>query len=416
MDYKISSKTADIMAILTDLSEVKEGLQFLKDDHSRAVEEQLELVVIKSPTFFERERAEHYAKMMRAQGLEDVHIDRHCNVIGVKKGHGDGPAVMIEGHLDTVFDFDVEINPVIKDGKIYAPGICDCTRGLAATLSVARALDKTKVQHMGDIYFVGTASEEGVGSLRGMKGFLEDNKDKIAATITIDGSGADKIVHNATGIKTMSFSFHGIGGHAFGAFAKVANPLHAAARAVAKIASLKVPENPRTTYAVSNFHAGTDAAIHAITENAEFKINFRSNGVAELKKLEEDVIRCAEEACREESEFWGKDTITFSYEYLVDVPAGTQNKNAPILEATYAAMEHLEIIPNFVNDGCTNANIPVGMGLPAVCIGRGGNEGGVHTTGEWFEIEGTYRCPQEAFLIALALSGVKGKTESVLKK
>jgi len=415
MDYKVSSKTSEIMAALTELPEVKSGLKFLVDDHERTIKEQLELVVIKSPTFFERERAEHYANMMKELGLVDVHIDRHCNVIGVKKGIGNGPTVLIEGHLDTVFDFDVEINPVIKDGRIYAPGICDCTRGLAATLSVARAFISTGIEHMGDIYFVGTASEEGVGSMRGMKGFLEDNKDRIDATITIDGGGNNKIVHNATGIKTMSFTFHGIGGHAFGAFGKVANPLHAAARAVAKIADIRVPEEPRTTFAVSNFHAGTDAAIHAITENATFKINFRSNGEAELKKFEEDVFRCVEEACREESEFWGKDTITFNHEYLVDVPAGTQDLNSPILEATYVAMEHLGLSPIFASDGCTNANIPVWLGMPAVCIGRGGNEGGVHTTGEWFEMEGTYRCPQEAFLIALAVSGVKGKTETVLK-
>jgi len=415
MYYKISQKTSDTMVALTNLDEVKAGLNFIKDDHEQAIKEQLEMVVIKSPTFHERERAEHFANKMKELGLVDVHIDRHTNVIGVKKGTGNGPTVMIEGHLDTVFDFDVEIKPEIKDGKIYAPGICDCTRGLAATLSVARAFIASGVKHAGDIYFVGTACEEGVGSMRGMKGFLEDNKGKIDATITIDGGGNNKIVHNATGIKTMSFTFHGIGGHAFGAFAKVANPLHAAARAVAKIADIQVPEEPKTTFAVSNFHAGTDAAIHAITEDASFKINFRSNGVDELKKFEEDLFRSVEEACREESERWGKDTITFTYEYLVDVPAGTQDKNAPILEATYISMEHLGLTPQFVEDGCTNANIPVWLGMPAVCIGRGGNEGGVHTTGEWFEMEGTYVCPQEAFLIALAVSGVSGKTDSVIK-
>jgi len=415
MDYKISPKTSSIITTLTSLDEVKAGLKFIKDDHMQAIKEQLEMVVIKSPTFFERERAEHFANKMKELGLTDVHIDRHTNVIGVKKGTGDGPTVMIEGHLDTVFDFDVEIKPEIKDGKIYAPGICDCTRGLAATLSVARAFISSGVEHAGDIYFVGTACEEGVGSMRGMKGFLEDNKGKIDATITIDGGGNNRIVHNATGIKTMSFTFHGIGGHAFGAFAKVANPLHAAARAVGKIADIKVPENPKTTFAVSNFHAGTDAAIHAITEDATFKINFRSNGIEELKKFEEDLFRCVEDACREESERWGKDTITFTHEYLVDVPAGTQDKSAPILEATYMAMEHLGLSPIFAEDGCTNANIPVWLGMPAVCIGRGGNEGGVHTTGEWFEMEGTYVCPQEAFLIALAVSGIRDKTDSVIK-
>ena len=414
MDYKISDKTAGIMASLTELEEVKAGIEFLKNDHEKAIEEQLELVVIKAPTFFEQERAARYALKFKELGLQDVRIDEHCNVIGVKKGAGNGPAILMEAHLDTVFPFEVEIEPVIKDGKIHAPGICDCTRGLAAVLSVIRAFNTTNVQHSGDIYFVGTACEEGMGGLRGMKGFFADNGEKIAASITIDGAGADRLVYNATGIKTVEFNFYGVGGHAYGAFGKVANCTHAAARAVYKIANLKVPTDPRTTYAVSNFHAGNDAGVHAITQEAMIKINFRSNSAEELKKLEETIFKCVEEACKEETEFWGMDEITFDHKYLCDVPAGQQDKNLPILEATYAAMAHLGLAPSFNKDGSTNANIPIGLGVPAVCIGRGGNEGGVHTTNEWFEIEGAYRCPQEAFMIALALSGVEGKTESVM--
>ena len=414
MDYKISTKTAEIMAKLTALEEVKQGLEYLKNDHMNTVDEQLELVVIKAPTFFEQERAARYAEKFKALGLEDVHIDEHCNVIGLKKGVGNGPAVLLEAHLDTVFPFEVEINPVIKDGKIHAPGICDDTRGLVAVLSVIRAFNETGIKHSGDIYFVGTASEEGMGGLRGMKGFFADNGDKVAASITIDGSGADRLVYNATGIKTVEFNFFGVGGHAYGAFGKVANCLHAAARAVQKIANLKVPSDPKTTYAVSNFHAGNAAGVHAIAQETSIVINFRSNSAEELAKLEKTIFQCIEDACKEETEFWGMDEITFNHKYLCDVPAGQQDKNLPILEATYAAMEHLNLVPGFNKDGSTNANIPIGLGVPAVCIGRGGNESGVHTTNEWFEIEGAYRCPQEAFMIALAVTGVEGKTESVM--
>ena len=415
VEYKVSQKTAEIMSELTGLNEVKQGLEFLKEDHQEAVKDQLEMVVIKAPTFFEQERAKYYCERLKGLGLEDVHIDEHCNVIGLKKGYGKGPAILIEAHLDTVFPLEVEINPEIKDGKIYAPGIGDDTRGLAAVLSVIRALNTTKIKHSGDIYFAGTACEEGIGGLSGMRNlFSGPLGKKIDASISIDGSGADKITYNATGIKTMVFNFYGIGGHAYGAFAKVANPLHAAARAVAKIACLSVPANPKTTYSVSNFHAGNDAGIHAITENATIKINFRSNSSEELEKLEKAIIKSMEEACREETEFWNQDTITYDYDYLVDIPAGQQDINRSILQAAYLSMEHIGLKPVFTMDGCTNANIPVSLGLPAICIGRGGNEGGVHTTKEWFEIEGAYRCPQEVFLIALSVSGIEGVTASVL--
>ena len=415
MEYQVSAKSARIMEALTALAEVQQGLEFLKADQELAIAEQLEMVVIKAPTFHEAERAANYAERLRKLGLENVHIDNHGNVIGIRPGQGQGPAILIEAHLDTVFPFEVEINPVIKEGRIHAPGICDNTRGLAALLAVVRALNAFGVAHAGDIYVVGTTREEGMGGLGGMKGFFADNQEKIAASISIDGAGAERIVCNATGIKTMEFSFRGIGGHAYGAFGRVANPVHAAARAVAKIATLVVPKEPRTTYAVSMLQAGNPAAIHAIAETAGFAINFRSNSTAELQKLEQEIFRCVEEACREESEFWGMDTISYEHSYLVDVPAGSQDLNLPILEAAYCALKHLGLNPTFSKDGSTNANIPISLGVPAVCIGRGSLESGVHTTHEWFEIEGAYRCPQEVFLIALALSGIVGKTGSVLQ-
>ena len=414
MDYRVSQKTSDVFTALSHLDKVRKGLEFLKADHEQAVSDQLQLVVIPAPTHQEEKRSEHYASMLSKLGLEDVHSDAHGNAVGVSKGAGNGPAILIEAHLDTVFPMETEIIPVQKDGKIHAPGICDDTRGLAALLSVIRAIKSTGLQHDGDIYFVGTTREEGMGGLEGIKGFLEDHAGKISASISIDGSGAQRIVHNATGIKTVIYNFHGIGGHAYGAYGRVANPLHAAARAVALIADLKLPKEPKTTVAVSNFHAGNDAGIHAITESATIKLNFRSNSTAELEKLDAAIRECVEQGCRLESEFWGKDTIGYDCEYVVNVPAGEQDKNLPILEAAYCAMQHLSIEPIFSPDGSTNANMPIGMGIPAICIGRGGNESGVHTTHEWFEIEGAYRCPQEVFLIALALSGITGKTASVM--
>jgi hypothetical protein len=36
----------------------------------------------------------------------------------------------------------------------------------------------------------------------------------------------------------------------------------------------------------------------------------------------------------------------------------------------------------------TDANIPLSMGIPAVCIGAGGQGGGAHTMGEWYRSDG----------------------------
>ncbi len=90
---------------------------------------------------------------------------------------------------------------------------------------------------------------------------------------------------------TMGVTFWGKGGHACGDYGKVANPLHAAARAVEKISNFVLPAEPMTTIAVTNFHAGNEDGIHAIVDRAEIKMNFRSNGQKELMELKAHVLK-----------------------------------------------------------------------------------------------------------------------------
>ena len=100
----------------------------------------------------------------------------------------------------------------------------------------------------------------------------------------------------------------------------------------------------------------------------------------------------------------------------LDVPAGTLCEHNPIVEADYETIKYLGFEPVFFKGGATNANMPIGAGIPAVCLGMGtgGFDGKVHTLDERFLIEGAYKGIQHAFLMTLATAGVEGKTESVL--
>ena len=112
-------------------------------------------------------------------------------------------------------------------------------------MGVVRVLKAMESKTKGDVVYMGTALEEGMGGLGGIRDFKIDNTD-VEGYINIDGGGVGGIVYQATGMKTCEANFYGIGGHAMGAFGKVANPLHAAARAVAKSCDLFVPDDPQT--------------------------------------------------------------------------------------------------------------------------------------------------------------------------
>lgn len=397
--------------ILT-LETVNQGLAFIEADQPRAIEDQKTMVMIEAPTFAEAQRAAFYAEYLKNLGLVDVHIDRHGNVLGRRPGKGNGPNILLEAHLDTVFPVGTNVTPIEKDGKIYAPGICDDTRGLAANLSVIRALQTTGIETEGDLIFAGTVAEEGMGGMAGMKSLLADHKD-IDGTISIDGAGCDTIIYEGTGIRNFEVIYKGPGGHAYSAFG-TPSAVHAAARAITKLSDMHPPASPKTTFTVSLIEGGH--AIHAIAQKAVFKINLRSDDPQELDNLQKQAIALFEEGAREENERWGKTMITVDYNMILDVPAGGQPSDCDIVQSAWQATICLGIQPRLVPGGCTNTNMPISMGIPAVTLGRGGQEGGVHSMGEWFDPEGVYRCPQKSFLLLLALAGIHGMTAPLLKR
>ena len=64
---------------------------FIGKDHDRFVKETIQITEVEAPPFKEEKRAKLFAEMLRQSGLSDVEIDAEGNVIGVRKGVGNGP-------------------------------------------------------------------------------------------------------------------------------------------------------------------------------------------------------------------------------------------------------------------------------------------------------------------------------------
>ena len=408
MEYKVSEQVRQKFDALVKDEKVQKALKFMEEDQDAVIDRQIELTLIPAPTYHEQKKAERMLEMFKEEGLSDCHIDEYGNCVGIRKGTGGGKTTLVEGHMDTVFALDTELKIVREDGFIKCPGIVDDTRGCAAVLSTIRALNAAGIQTKGDIHFVGTVQEEGTGALKGMKYYV-DHHPELEASISVDGPGYQEITYEATGIQTYEVNFNGIGGHACGMFGKVANPLHAAARAIAKISEFRVPADPMTTFAVTNFHAGSFEAVHAIVPTAQIRFNFRSNSQEELEKLRDRIFAAIDEACKEETDRWGMDTITYEVKHICDVNAGHQDSHASIVEGAMAAAEFLGCAePKLGNGGSTNCNRALEAGLPAVCLGGGCDyDCQCHTLDEQFKVEDAFKGCQQTLLMTLLCAGTE---------
>src|SRR5437868_2010485 len=386
-------------------------LEDIKADDKRALAEQKRITEIPAPPYKEKVRADYFLKRFQELGFKDAAIDAEGNVIGLRKGSGGGPKLVVSAHLDTVFPEGTDVTVKEKDGMILAPGIGDDSRGLAALLSLIQAMNANDIRTVGDILFVGTVGEEELGNLRGVKALFRDHTD-IDGFISIDGLGITRVVNQATGSHRYEFTFKGPGGHSFQEFG-LPSAIHAMGRAIAKIAELQPPSDPKTTFTVGTVTGGT--SVNAIAAEARMAVDMRSNSTDELLKLEARLLELVKEAVADENARWKSDKMTVEAKLIGDRPAGIVAIDSPIVQATQRAVSAITrgSRPTFAGSS-TDSNIAMSLGIPAVTIGGGGEGGKWNFRNEWYKPVDAYYGPQHALLTMLVLAGLDGATKPAL--
>jgi acetylornithine deacetylase/succinyl-diaminopimelate desuccinylase-like protein len=397
------------LPIPADNPRIRAALEMIKADNAWTLQQQVELTQIPAPPFKESARAAEFKRRMEALGYTNVRIDSVGNVIVERRGSGNGPTVVLAGHLDTVFPEGTDVTVKHDGAKLRAPGIGDDDRGLAVVLAVARAFEKAGVRTNGTIYFVGDVGEEGPGNLRGMRYlFGSEMKGKIDYFISVDDAGLG-IASRAVGSNRYKITYKGPGGHSYGAFG-IPNPIHALGRAIAGIADIQVPTTPKTTFNVGVIQGGT--SVNSIPFEAAMEVDMRSEDAKTLAAVDAQVQRIVREALADENTRWkGPRAERARLSLVIDTigirPTGAQADSARIVQTAMAAGKALGFAST-TSASSTDANIPISLGIPGIRIGGGGVDEGAHSLGESYE-DGPngYLGPQWAALLVAALAGVR---------
>jgi acetylornithine deacetylase/succinyl-diaminopimelate desuccinylase-like protein len=390
---------------LIEQEQVQAALRAIQEDAKQTLAEQLAMCEIPAPSYYEKERAEYVKKKFEEIGLEEVHMDEVGNVYGTLSGTGEGPTLVLAAHLDTVFPMETDVT-VRKEGNIYhCPGINDDTRAVAELFTIARAMKNTGLRLRGKLIFCANVCEEGLGDLKGTK-YLFQHMPGIDGFISIDDPQTGAIIWQAVGSLRYKVIFTGRGGHSLDDFG-LPNPIHAMGRAIQKIADLHVPKEPKSTFNVGVVKGGT--SVNTIPSEASMLVDLRSVSPEELTRLSNCVKEIIRKSVEEENNRW-----TSEYKVQADMicrgdrPAGSQDADSAIVQAACEATKALGMEPQMLGARSTDANIPISMGIPAVTVGRGGKQGGIHTLQEWFDPTDAWLGPQRDLLLLLRLGGLDG--------
>lgn len=327
------------------------------------------IALVPSPPFKEQKKAEYLKGYIENIGYSGSETDKEGNLIFRLKGSGGG-LIVFSSHIDTVFPEGTKLEIREDKDKIYCPGICDNSVGIAAQIYLMKYLKDEKIKPKSDIVFLFNVGEEESGNLRGIRYFFGNAKHRdIKAHICIEGYGIGRINTKFVGSHRMKAKISCEGGHSFRDYGNP-NAIVVASKLIAGLSEIKLPSEPKTTLNIGTIHGGT--SVNSIPSYAEFTLEIRS--------LDKDVLSSVKEKVNSKLAKASSKGIELKTEVIGDRPCG-EMKDKSLVDIIEKVHKQLGI--KTIDDlGSTDSNEPVSLGLPSVTIGIT-EGGGTHSTKEF---------------------------------
>ncbi len=345
-------------AILTD--EILEYLDGVKDETIALIET---LCRIPAPSHLEDERAKFIKQWLEKQGAKGVYIDDAKNVVYPVACENANDIVLFSAHTDTVFPDTQEMPFSFDNEYLYSPGVGDDTTYLAVLLMVAKYVAQNHLQPPRGILFVANSCEEGLGNLKGIKQIMHDYAGRISRAYTFDGQ-YDALVVKCVGSHRYELTLTTEGGHSFRDFGN-RNAIVAAAKLIALLNECDIPQKGKgkTTFNFGLIDGGT--SVNTIAQKATLCYEYRSDEKENLEKMQKFFLECVETARKAG---WADISIRTLGERPCGGDVDTRALQEMIKSAVEISQKHSGI-PCRQTSGSTDCNIPMSLGVPAVCVG-----------------------------------------------
>ena len=334
-----------------------------------------ELAQIPAPSNHEERRAEFCLNWLRSQGAQSAYIDEALNVIYPVGDTGENDLMVFMAHSDVVFPDTTPLPLRVENGRIYCPGVGDDTANAVALLTVAGHIAREKLTPKGcGILLVINSGEEGLGNLKGSRKIMADFGSRVKEFVTFDGN-ASAIVTKAVGSRRYRVTVRTEGGHSYGKFG-APNAIAQLSQLIARLYEVRVPAIGKTTYNVGTISGGT--SVNTIAQSAEMLYEFRSDereGLAFMQAQFEEIV-----------EDFRASGVQIEAEVVGDRPCGLEVDNSALARRAVLAVEKFYGLSPAFTSGSTDCNVPLSMGIPAICPGCVMGAG-AHTREEYVEID-----------------------------
>jgi len=336
-------------------------------DEQRMLRTFIDLVQIDSPSGDEAAIARDLEARFRGLGMS-VKRDELNNVVA--RLPGEGPAVLLAAHMDTVMP-GCGIKPVVKDGVVYSDGTtilgADDKSGVAVILEVLNTIVEQRLPH--PLVEVVITVQEELG-LVGAKG-LNSTDLQAQIGISLDTGGPQgTIVVSAPTQDSLMAVIHGKAAHAGSAPEKGISAILVAAEALCNMPLGRI--DPETTANIGVIKGGT--ARNVVPDRVEMLGEARSRQRGKLEAQTAKMVDALEGAANRHGAT-AEVHVERAYEgYAFD-------ESDAVVRGLARACRVVGVEPAFVpSGGGSDANVYNANGMKVVNLGVGMDN--VHTTDE----------------------------------
>lgn len=324
--------------------------------HDEAVSLLERVCTIPAPSHDEGRRADFIMSWLEEKGVEGAYMDEAKNVVIPYCDDGVCGLDVFAAHTDVVFPDTDPLPMRIEGDTLHCPGSGDDTANFVALMLYAAYIITNRVPVKRGILFVCNSCEEGLGNLYGTRTLFERYGDRIATFTSFDSVLGRGIVNTAVGSERYVIRVATEGGHSFADFG--------ARNAIAVLSSVIVKlygqstDSKMTTYNVGTISGGT--SVNSIAQSAECLYEFRAVDERSLGRMRsgfEGII----------SSFRAKN-IDITYECIGQRPCGADVDTSGLEDVAQKIISSYGY-PVMRGVSSTDCNIPLSMGIPAICFG-----------------------------------------------
>lgn len=349
-----------------------------------------ELTSIPAPSFDEGRRVEYIKRFLDTLGVS-YEVDDAKNVIVKSFVKKKEDIIVFLAHTDTVFPDTDKILVNEKNDRIYGPGVGDDTTNIAALLMVIKYLciKKESIEAIVDdchrnffdrnVIFAFVSCEEGLGNLMGSKKLFSRYKDVVKKCISFDLQYKN-IYNVAVGSKRFEINIKTEGGHSFNDFGNT-SAIMVASDYISKIYQTDISGlNGKNTFNVGIVSGGT--SVNTIAETASFLCEFRSDMQQSMEAMDDIFTKIHNELVKKYPGSEILRNVIGVRPSMGDVDITKQNE---LTKQVYDIIFSETGIKADIKSASTDCNVPLSMGIAAVCTGAYLGYG-EHTRGEYVEI------------------------------